>query len=230
MLTTESWLSFYDANQASSSSEVAWASRVEAVLGPFTFLALWGFGPCYRKETISTSCSPPFASPYTHHGVIAMASFRPFGLLVTLATLTATFFDNFAAFGKAKVKLQRKAPGIAPTPQRRLAEDGAPRRLGKKVVSPQTSSLNDELEALALQVIPTTEDRKKKQEIWETLQCVCEDVLGDGIEAPCNCPLCLSLIKFVPETEVLCAIWTTTCPTHVASHGSICAMFDCFAS
>lgn len=102
MLTTESWLSFYHANQASSSSEVAWASRVEArwkrlrcpdrcysrkchprlvhcpivtnsqpvsfsvgvkspwlcfffhaekpqaVLGPFTFLALWGFGPCYR--------------------------------------------------------------------------------------------------------------------------------------------------------------------------------------
>lgn len=122
-----------------------------------------------------------------------------------------------------------------------------------------------------LQVIPTTEDRKKKQEIWETLlgkwkgcrtslsccaelqllsqllvitvwrweascpnsvlrlQCVCEDVLGDGIEAPCSCPLCLSLIKFVPETEVLCAIWKTTCPSHVASHGSICAMFDCFA-
>ena len=37
--------------EASNSLEVAWASRVEAVLGPFTFLALWGFGPCYRQHT-----------------------------------------------------------------------------------------------------------------------------------------------------------------------------------
>lgn len=37
--------------EASNSQEMAWACRAEAVLGPFTFLALWGFGPCYRQHS-----------------------------------------------------------------------------------------------------------------------------------------------------------------------------------
>ena len=37
------------------------AEKPQAVLGPFTFLALWGFGPCYRfgAPKQGTTSSPP---------------------------------------------------------------------------------------------------------------------------------------------------------------------------
>eukprot|EP00435_Cladocopium_sp_Y103_P059796 s214_g21.t1 len=82
-----------------------------------------------------------------------------------------------AAFGrKAKLKLQRKAPEIAGPSPPRLRSLAPP-----KPEQSAEADLNEELEALALQVLPGKEDQSKKAEIWKALQMICVDALGDGI-------------------------------------------------
>ena len=69
---------------------------------------------------------------------------------------------------KAKPKLQQKAPEIAASPPR-LQSLASPKRTEQSA----EADLNEELEALALQVLPGKDDQSKRAKTWKAANGLC---------------------------------------------------------
>lgn len=95
-------------------------------------------------------------------------------LLVLLAAQICGGWDlALAAPGrKAKPKLQQKAPEIAASLPRLQSL--------KRTEQSAEADLNEEPEALALQVLPGKDDQSQRAEIWKALQMVGVEALGNG--------------------------------------------------